>query len=373
MKHVVVLVVGQTPPPYHGQAIMIQMLLDGPLDGVKLHHVRMAFSENMDQVGKFQIGKVFHLIAVIVRVIWARLKYTPSILYYPPAGPNKIPIIRDTILLLITRWMFRKTIYHFQASGASELIPKLPSILRACVKRAMHAPDVVIQLSPLISQDAEFFAAKKTYTIPNAAEDHFQELGSEGRQNHRHGLAKSLLYLGTVCETKGILVLLDACSNLLGSDVDFHLDVVGSFQPASFGAVVIKKINDLGLSSHVSLHGELVNDKKWTMFANADLFCFPSHYESEGFPCVLVEAMSFGLPIVSTHWRGIPSIVMDGQTGYLVPPKDAEALGGKIRDLLVNDVVRTSFGNNARARYVAEFTRQRHLESMSAVFRDAVQ
>ena len=61
-----VLIVGQTPPPQHGQAIMIQMLVDGPLKGIDIHHLRMAFSDNMDQVGRFQMRKVAHLFYLIL-------------------------------------------------------------------------------------------------------------------------------------------------------------------------------------------------------------------------------------------------------------------------------------------------------------------
>jgi glycosyltransferase involved in cell wall biosynthesis len=58
------------------------------------------------------------------------------------------------------------------------------------------------------------------------------------------------------------------------------------------------------------------------------VFCFPSFFNSEAFPVVLLEALACGLPIVSTRWRGIPSIVDDGECGLLVEPRDDQAARG---------------------------------------------
>ena len=364
-----VLVVGQTPPPFHGQSIMIQMLVDGPMDGVEVCHLRMAFSDKMDQVGRFQVGKIIHLVYLIFAIFWLRIRYRIQVLYFPPAGPNRIPLIRDTLLLLPTRWLFKKTVFHFQASGVSELIVKLPAWQRFFVMRAMIRPDAAIQLSALTVADAKFFDAKRTYYIPNAADD-FVGKKLPIRTHDGDGLKTRILYVGTVCETKGILVLLDALASLHGELKSIHLDIVGSFQPSSFEAVVRRKIDSLNLSSDVSVHGQRIGDEKWTMFANADLFCFPTYYESEGFPCVLVEAMSFSLPVISTRWRGIPSIVADGETGYLVDIRDIEGLASRIARLASDDSLREAMGKRARARYETEFTRPMHLQQMSQVFLD---
>ena len=65
-----ILVVGQTPPPFGGQAIMIEALLDGKYKKAKLFHVRMSFSKEMDDMGKFALSKVFHLLKVVIEIIY---------------------------------------------------------------------------------------------------------------------------------------------------------------------------------------------------------------------------------------------------------------------------------------------------------------
>jgi len=368
-----VVVVGQTPPPYHGQSIMIQMLLDGKMKGVQLHHVRMAFSDDLDQVGRFQVGKLVHLFGLIVRIVIARFRYRASILYYPPAGPNKVPLLRDFAILTATRWLFAKTVYHFQASGCSEKIESFPKLLRGLVRWSLARPTASIQLSPFAVDDAEYLDSTTVFTIPNASYDEATKLGwtTESLNSHRTcdpSKRVRVLYVGTVCESKGVLILLDACRLLANSEQKFHLDVVGGFQPADFQGRVQERIRELGMESYVKIHGQKTGDAKWSMFAEADLFCFPSHYESEGFPCVLVEAMCFALPIVSTRWRGIPSIVDEGTTGFLCEIRSPESVAANLAKLVESSELRRRMGNHARARYEADLTQEKHIENVRQVF-----
>jgi len=62
-----ILVVGQTPPPFGGQAIMIERLLEGKYKDTELFHVRMSFSREMNEMGRFSFFKIFHLILCIPR------------------------------------------------------------------------------------------------------------------------------------------------------------------------------------------------------------------------------------------------------------------------------------------------------------------
>ncbi|MBK7083560.1 MAG: hypothetical protein IPH53_02365 [Flavobacteriales bacterium] len=78
--------------------------------------MRLAFSEDMESVGKFQLGKVLVLFSTIARIFIARFRFHTPVLYYPPSGPNMVPVLRDLILLCATRWLFRHTVFHFHAS-----------------------------------------------------------------------------------------------------------------------------------------------------------------------------------------------------------------------------------------------------------------
>jgi glycosyltransferase involved in cell wall biosynthesis len=362
-----VLVVGQTPPPIHGQSIMIKMLLDGELPGVELYHVRMAFSDDMNQVGRFRLGKLSHLLYVILNIVYYRFRFGIRILYYPPAGPNLVPLLRDVAILLSTRWLFSKTIFHFHACGVTEFIARSPLPLKWLAGIAMSKPAAAVQLSELTGSDPKALAAKRIYTIPNAAPDEAKGMSPEGRPSATAGSLR-LLYVGTVCEGKGVLVLLNAMAEALRAGKKLHLDIVGSFQPTEFREQVEQHIESMGAKDLVQIWGQQTGRDKWLRFANADVFCFPSHYQSEGFPCVLLEAMCFALPIVSTQWRGIPSIVKHGETGFLTATHDQGALSEHLQSLADDPELCKRLGRAGRERYCQYFTVEKYIEGLRNMF-----
>jgi glycosyltransferase involved in cell wall biosynthesis len=89
------------------------------------------------------------------------------------------------------------------------------------------------------------------------------------------------------------------------------------------------------------------------LLAAADLFVMSSH--SEGLPLVLLEAMSAGVPVVATRVGGIPYLVDDGRTGFLVGVGDVDALTARLSELLGDDAKRRAFGEAARARAAERF------------------
>ena len=99
---------------------------------------------------------------------------------------------------------------------------------------------------------------------------------------------------------------------------------------------------------------------------------FPSHYEAETFGIVLVEAMAFGLPIVTTKWRGIPHVVGESGSAYLCPINSPEQYAKAIQELVLDSSLRCKMGKKGRARYAEEFTKEKFLKRMEDVFEEVV-
>src|SRR5690606_3746536 len=91
------------------------------------------------------------------------------------------------------------------------------------------------------------------------------------------------------------------------------------------------KIQSFGLENIVFSHGKKYAGEKIEFFQKADVFIFPTYYHYETFGLVNLEAMQFGLPIIATPEGGIPEVVIDQETGFLVPQKDVTALADKIQ------------------------------------------
>jgi glycosyltransferase involved in cell wall biosynthesis/CTP:molybdopterin cytidylyltransferase MocA len=364
-----VLVVGQTPPPHHGQAIMIERLVKSNMAGVELIHVRMGMSTHLNEIGHVRFSKIIHLFVVIARIIYRRFVDGVRILYYPPGGPDRVPMFRDFIILLSTRWLFDKTVFHFHAGGVSELYDQLNFWQRWTFRRAYFGADAAVRLSELNPEDGRKLIAKRDYVIPYGIEDPCPEFSVSTKPI----LASShdplqILFVGALRESKGVMVLIDACAELASRGVSFQLELMGQWQCEEFANQVKHRICESNLDGQVHFLGVLTGEKKAAAFRRADTFCFPSFFNCETFGVVLLEAAAFGLSAVATRWRGIPSIVHDGKTGFLVEPHDAAAVADRLALLASDPALRARLGTAARKKFERQYTLERHLERMRAVF-----
>ncbi|WP_375325925.1 glycosyltransferase family 4 protein [Flagellimonas sp. GZD32] len=344
-----ILIVGQTPPPYHGQAIMIQNTLNHEYENLEIYHVRMEFSKEMQEVGKFGFYKVFQLIKLIFKIIYNRFRYNINNLYYPPAGPDNVAIIRDLMILSCVRWMFSSTIYHFRAGGISQKVDTYPSLLKAIVKFILGKPDLTIRLSSRNPRDGEYFKTLRDVVVPNGIKDFSKNYSLEGRKG------STILFVGALKKTKGVMDILTAVKLMKQSTEDFQMHFMGKFDDSEFEEQCKEFIQSEQLHM-VRFLGVKTDAAKWDEFALSDIFCFPSFYESETFGNVLLEAMQFKIPVVATFWRGIPDIVVDGETGYLVPINRPDLICEKLLALLHNYEVRLRMGEKGKKRYLETFT-----------------
>lgn len=363
-----ILVVGQTPPPHGGQAIMIEKMLDGDYGPIQLHHVRMKFSKDMDEVGRFSLSKLTELARLIARIYYARVTCRAEVLYYPPAGPDRVPILRDIAILLSTRWLFKKTIFHFHAGSLTEAYAGLPAPVRPLFRAAYAHPDVAVRISELAPEDGKRLGARKEYVIPNGIEDAYPTTPAA----HKEEGVVDILFVGVLQESKGVMDLLRACEQLRRRGCSFRTHLMGRHKSASSKREILDFIQHHGLGEYIDFLGVCSGQEKWAAFARADILCFPSYFESETFGLVLVEAFSFGIPVVSTRWRGIPSIVEDGHTGFLVDIQDPDAVADCLERLILDPELRAEMGARGRQKYLQHYTIDRYRDRLRDVFTEVL-
>jgi glycosyltransferase involved in cell wall biosynthesis len=114
--------------------------------------------------------------------------------------------------------------------------------------------------------------------------------------------------------------------------------------------------------------GEVPHTELPRLIASADIFAFPSR--DEPFGRVLLEAMSSGLPVVGSCAGGIPEIVQDGETGFLVNPGDSHALAERILMLCRNSEQRCAMGKKAREEMIRRFDLGRVVEGQIKVYEE---
>jgi glycosyltransferase involved in cell wall biosynthesis len=144
-----------------------------------------------------------------------------------------------------------------------------------------------------------------------------------------------MIFVGYVTRRKGVDTLLRALEILVKERgiSQWSLDVVGDNVRERGLYQELKDYSDkAGLGDKVIFRGRVDGNELKDLYRNSDIFVFPSLWE--GFGMVLAEAMSFGLPIVTTDAGAIPYLVKDGINGFLVPPKDPEKLATAIERLM---------------------------------------
>jgi glycosyltransferase involved in cell wall biosynthesis len=352
MNKTKILVVGITPPPSSGQAMMTEKLIMRNFENLKIHHVKMAFSPSMAAVGRFKFSKVTHMFSVVLKALYSRFKYDVHTLYYIPGGSNYVPVVRDIFILFFLRLFFKKTIFHFHAAGVSEVVAKQPNLIKKMARIVYHAPDLAIHISCLNPNDGGYFKAKKVAVIPNGLEDEALPYLPIHRKIKDY---VTILFVGVVKETKGVSVLLETAKLLHDKGLKIRVDIVGDHESPIFKEQMLSFCKTNDLEEVVFFRGEKKGHEKWQYFVNADIFCFPSFFESESFGNVVVEAMMFELPVVGTRWRGIPGLIDENRTGFIVPIKDPGATAHKLEELIADAALRQEFGRKARQKFLSTY------------------
>jgi len=114
-----------------------------------------------------------------------------------------------------------------------------------------------------------------------------------------------------------------------------------------------RQVQDLGVAEHVEILGWVSGEAKLAAFRQADVYCLPSYFEN--LPVSIIEGMAAGLPVVATDIAGVPEEVLEGETGFMVPPGDVPALADRLARLLGDPDLRARLGAAGRARAQACF------------------
>jgi L-malate glycosyltransferase len=161
---------------------------------------------------------------------------------------------------------------------------------------------------------------------------------------------------------KGHQHLIEAAALVVRDVPDVRFVIVGD---GEVRAALEHQIRHHHLERHVFLAGYRVDSLELTK--GFDLFAMSS--VSEGMCTPLVEAMAAGKATVATAVGGIPDVVVDGVTGYLVPPRHAQAFASRVIQLLKDDGLRTKMGDAAARRARDRFTVERMVDETAAVYK----
>jgi glycosyltransferase involved in cell wall biosynthesis len=195
--------------------------------------------------------------------------------------------------------------------------------------------------------------------VPN-----FVEPGAPPKRPRTSELLR-LVSVGTPGRRKGSFVLLEALAALKSEGVQFACSFIGAEEHVGELKELLALRRQLHLEDCSHFAGEMAGDDTRTALCSADVFVLPSL--AEGLPFAILEAMSVGLPIVSTAVGGIPNAVQ--QPGLpLLPPGDSEALAAAIRQLAEDPVGRVEIGRGNRRRIEERYSAEAVIPHMADVW-----
>jgi len=170
--------------------------------------------------------------------------------------------------------------------------------------------------------------------------------GMPGTLRQQLGLANDLPLVGMISvlrSWKGHATFLDAAALLLKAGRPIHFVIAGD---GPGRAELTEKIASEPWRDHVTLLGHRSDVEN--VLASLDVLVLPS-YAHEGIPQIILQAQAMARPVVATRIGGIPEVVVDGVTGLLIEPREADALAEKISSLLRDAALRGKLGTAARA------------------------
>jgi len=236
-------------------------------------------------------------------------------------------------------------------------------LMRRTARFALRHADLLRAVSDSTKKQLEAWSSGKTIVqFPAWTDmDAFLKAGeSEGTKE------PVVIYAGVLTPLKGIHHLIRAFARVIQEFPEARLEIVGRDENPEYAEELRREVVRLGLNGQVSFVGEVSQVELANKMRRSCIFVLPSL--SEGLGRVVVEAMATGTPVVGSRVGGIPEMVQDGVTGFLVPPGDEEALAERLRWVLKYPREAEAMGHRAREFARSFFSSEAYLAGYKRLF-----
>ena len=299
--------------------------------------------------------KLATFVAAIVRTI-AQLRRRPDVVHIHFA--SRASTVRKLLLARMALASGARLIMHHHGGGYRKYWAGLSAAARAATSQTLSRAHCLIVLG---ESWREFFVSvgvprERIVVVPNPVVLPAVLPKRLGRSHVR------LVFLGLLARNKGVFDLVDALSRL-------RPECLGRTRLVLAGNGDVKAVRALaerrGLERFVEVRDWISPAERDRLLASADAFVLPSY--AEGLPMSLLEAMAWGLPVITTAVGSIPEHVLDGAQGLLVQPGDVSELSGAIERIVTDDALRTRMGEQAR-RAVEPLSVELYARKVAAIY-----
>jgi len=244
--------------------------------------------------------------------------------------------VRKSMIGIISKLYGKKVVFHIH-SGSFDHFYEKAGRFKVFIKLFLHKMDCVVCLS---DQWYTFYTKKmgleRVVIVGNPV-----ELNTVVTTHNNSGVL-NLLFLGMICDNKGIFDLIQ----YLRYNKYFKLDLIKLKIGGNNQIDKLQKLlSDPCLNTHIQFFGWVKSDFKDQLLSECDLFILPSYFE--GLPVSILEAMAYSKPIIATKVGGIPSVVTDGFNGWLFNPGKFQELDAILDHIFKQPAILADFGKNS--------------------------
>jgi glycosyltransferase involved in cell wall biosynthesis len=359
--------------------------------GIECYHVNTRLSHELEDIGDVRLGKFILLLGYCLEAIWCRFRYGVTTFYYIPAPGKPSALYRDWLVMLLCRPFFKKVILHWHAAGLAKWLETTVQIRsRAWTYHFLKQVDLSIVLSKYNRADAEKLYSQQIKVVSNGIPDPCpgyvedvlprRHARTAARQKLLSGQSLTsaeaeacggqpqvvrVLYLAHCTREKG---LFDAIAGVTLANeqlaarralISLRLLVAGTFVSPEEKQEFEQILQQPRAAAQIECLGFVSGERKNQLLRDADIFCFPTFYQNENQPVNLIEAMAFGLPILTTRWRSIPELFPSEYPG-LVNIRSPQQVAQAMMALMARES-----GEAFRDIFLRHFTLERHLAALA--------
>jgi glycosyltransferase involved in cell wall biosynthesis len=322
--HKSILLIGPSPPPFVGARVSFQLFLD-----YLMHHSSVSINyfdlPVLSETKPTPTGRVDHVKTILglVNVIPALLSGRSVVIF----ASRGFCFSYGLILSMVSRLLGKHCYIRFFGGHPVLYLQKFPNVLRRIIFLGLKSAYRLSIATKIGASEFPEFLRKKFQIIPGYRPVIPAKFSSRSAQDDTF----RFVYAGAISEEKGIDVLLKSFSKL-------HINAgkVRSLELHLYGRVSSHLLDTLLEKSGVHWHGEIDNIVLRRQLSSFNVFVFPSVYDNEGHPGVLIEALMAGLPIISSDQPVIRELLFDNVNSLIVEPGDIRGLS-RAMNRLVND------------------------------------
>lgn len=278
---------------------------------------------------------------------------------------EKGSFFRKFIVLLISKIYKKKVIVHLHGADFKEFFYDSNNIVKGMIKYLFKKSDRVIVLGKSWDEYIKSIDKSiKTIILANSV-----EYPKEIVINNRTEI--NVLFLSVLIKRKGIFDLVKAIEILINNGkingIDLKIIIAGTGKEEEEMKSIIK---NLDLEKYFLFMGWVDNEKKIELIKNSQILILPSY--NEGLPMAILEAMSYGMPIITTDVGSIKDAVIDGHNGFMTQPGDINKLVLSMEKLILNYDTWQQFSNNSKKTIEENFNINNYFKKVEQIYKSLI-